>query len=148
MLAKMYCCNACTYFLFLIIYYHIRYEKSIVFLKKNALFCNFLQMHIFRTYFLPILNKFPAFLRENCVKPLTKAPVSDIILLLSIWQYDSLAQAVEHLTFNQGVPGSIPGWVTTKRTVMRFSAGGALFLSRSPLKKSGQKRRGVPKQNG
>ena len=25
---------------------------------------------------------------------------------------DPLAQAVEHLTFNQGVPGSIPGWIT------------------------------------
>ena len=26
--------------------------------------------------------------------------------------YDPLAQSAEHLTFNQGVPGSIPGWVT------------------------------------
>ena len=26
--------------------------------------------------------------------------------------FDPLAQAVEHLTFNQGVPGSIPGWIT------------------------------------
>ena len=25
---------------------------------------------------------------------------------------DSLAQLAEHLTLNQGVPGSIPGWVT------------------------------------
>jgi hypothetical protein len=25
---------------------------------------------------------------------------------------DSLAQLVEHLTFNQGVPGSNPGWIT------------------------------------
>ena len=25
-----------------------------------------------------------------------------------------LAQSVEHLTFNQGVPGSNPGWTTTK----------------------------------
>ena len=25
---------------------------------------------------------------------------------------DSLAQLVEHLTFNQGVPGSSPGWIT------------------------------------
>ena len=29
-------------------------------------------------------------------------------------QYDSVAQAVEHLTFNQRVPGSIPGRVTTE----------------------------------
>ena len=27
-------------------------------------------------------------------------------------QNDSLAQLVEHLTFNQGVPGSSPGWIT------------------------------------
>ena len=27
-------------------------------------------------------------------------------------KYDSLAQLVEHLTFNQGVPGSSPGWIT------------------------------------
>ena len=26
---------------------------------------------------------------------------------------DPLAQLAEHLTFNQGVPGSNPGWVTT-----------------------------------
>ena len=26
---------------------------------------------------------------------------------------DPLAQLAEHLTFNQGVPGSSPGWVTT-----------------------------------
>ena len=29
-------------------------------------------------------------------------------------QFDPLAQPVEHLTFNQGVRGSIPRWVTTK----------------------------------
>ena len=28
--------------------------------------------------------------------------------------HDSVAQAVEHLTFNQRVPGSIPGRVTTE----------------------------------
>ncbi len=27
-------------------------------------------------------------------------------------KYDSLAQLAEHLTFNQGVPGSNPGWIT------------------------------------
>ena len=27
---------------------------------------------------------------------------------------DSLAQSVEHLTFNQGVPGSSPGWITIR----------------------------------
>ena len=29
-------------------------------------------------------------------------------------QYDPLAQAVEHLTFNQGVDGSSPSWVTSQ----------------------------------
>ena len=28
--------------------------------------------------------------------------------------YDPLAQLVEHMTFNHGVPGSNPGWVTKK----------------------------------
>ena len=28
-------------------------------------------------------------------------------------QHGPLAQMVEHLTFNQGVPGSNPGWTTT-----------------------------------
>ena len=27
-------------------------------------------------------------------------------------RYDPLAQLVEHMTFNHGVPGSSPGWVT------------------------------------
>ena len=27
-------------------------------------------------------------------------------------KYDPLAQAAEHLPFKQGVPGSIPGWIT------------------------------------
>ena len=30
--------------------------------------------------------------------------------------YDLLAQSVEHLTFNQGVPRSNRGWVTTMET--------------------------------
>ena len=29
-----------------------------------------------------------------------------------IYYHGSLAQLVEHLTFNQVVPGSIPGWLT------------------------------------
>ncbi len=35
--------------------------------------------------------------------------------------YGSLAQLVEHLTFNQGVPGSNPGWITTS-TVSSLSS--------------------------
>ena len=31
-------------------------------------------------------------------------------------KYDLLAQSVEHLTFNQGVPRSNRGWVTNKKT--------------------------------
>jgi len=30
-------------------------------------------------------------------------------------EYDPLAQPVEHLTFNQGVDGSSPSWVTNGR---------------------------------
>ena len=33
-------------------------------------------------------------------------------------KYDSLAQPVEHLTFNQGVPSSSLGWVTRKRCII------------------------------
>ena len=35
--------------------------------------------------------------------------------------YGSLAQSVEHLTFNQVVPGSIPGWLSTKPVNLRFT---------------------------
>lgn len=31
-------------------------------------------------------------------------------------QYGPLAQSVEHLTFNQGVEGSIPSWLTKTNT--------------------------------
>ena len=34
-----------------------------------------------------------------------------------IYQYAPLAQAVEHLTFNQGVRGSIPRWSTKKARI-------------------------------
>lgn len=58
MSGKIYYCDACTDFLSLIIYYHMIYKKSIDFFKKTTFFCNFLQMHIFRTRILPNLNKF------------------------------------------------------------------------------------------
>ena len=32
-------------------------------------------------------------------------------------KYDSLAQPVEHLTFNQGVRGSNPRWISEKRQI-------------------------------
>ena len=35
------------------------------------------------------------------------------IYLDKILQCDPLAQSVEHLTFNQGVPRSSRGWITT-----------------------------------
>ena len=37
-----------------------------------------------------------------------------VVFLIDV--YDSLAQLAEHLTFNQGVRGSTPRWVTRKRT--------------------------------
>ena len=40
--------------------------------------------------------------------------------------YGPLAQSVEHLTFNQGVPGSNPGWLTRKPRKSRFQ-GFSLF---------------------
>ena len=36
-------------------------------------------------------------------------------------QYDLLAQSVEHLTFNQGVPRSSRGWVTTHAGVAELA---------------------------
>ena len=35
-----------------------------------------------------------------------------ISLLIILWESDFVAQLVEHLTFNEGVPGSSPGGVT------------------------------------
>ena len=40
-------------------------------------------------------------------------PVLGIVLLESLI-YGPLAQVVEHLTFNQVVPGSSPGWLTNQ----------------------------------
>ena len=36
-----------------------------------------------------------------------------IIFLKLNNQYDPVAQSVEHKTFNLGVPGSSPGWITS-----------------------------------
>ena len=53
-------------------------------------------------------------------RPLTAAstgsnPVSPAII------FDPLAQLVEHLTFNQGVPRSSRGWVTKKHRTIVYS---------------------------
>ena len=48
---------------------------------------------------------------------LTIKPHIDIILKLSKFSnFDSLAQLAEHLTFNQGVRGSNPRWITTSNS--------------------------------
>ena len=44
--------------------------------------------------------------------------------------YDPLAQSVEHLTFNQGVVGSSPTWVTIKNSAFQVRLKG-FFLSQS-----------------
>ena len=45
---------------------------------------------------------------DSCMRRFESCIPSQIIYAY----YDSLAQLVEHLTLNQGVPGSSPGWVT------------------------------------
>ena len=42
--------------------------------------------------------------------------------------FDPLAQSVEHLTFNQGVPGSSPGWVTSEIAVLVGKNGDFFFI--------------------
>ena len=49
---------------------------------------------------------------------------------------DPLAQAVEHLTFNQGVRGSIPRWVTNKQKTCSWA--GFLFVIDSEVGRSPQ----------
>ena len=49
---------------------------------------------------------------------LTNDRLSDIILML--FGQEPLAQAAEHLPFKQGVPGSIPGWLTIGPLVKRL----------------------------
>ena len=38
-----------------------------------------------------------------------------MILYISKSNFDSLAQPVEHVTFNHGVRGSIPRWITIEK---------------------------------
>ena len=38
--------------------------------------------------------------------------VDEVIESSKRTKFGSLAQSVEHMTFNHGVPGSIPGWAT------------------------------------
>ena len=42
---------------------------------------------------------------------------------MKILWFGSLAQSVEHLTFNQDVPGSIPGWLILNLIVKVLYAG-------------------------
>ena len=49
--------------------------------------------------------------RFGCCRPKSVLPPSDFGR--KVPQQGPLAQMVEHLTFNQGVPGSNPGWTTT-----------------------------------
>ena len=63
-------------------------------------------------------------------KPLTNLFRFVIILVLQFWQHDPLAQAVEHLTFNQGVPGSIPGWITIKKTLSNGLRGFSICIEK------------------
>ena len=56
-------------------------------------------------------------------KRLTSSFYCDIISMLNFTQvklYEPLAQAAEHLPFKQGVPGSIPGWLTNGPLVKRL----------------------------
>ena len=69
-----------------------------------------------------------------------KLPVSGLFLV----HYTSIAQSVEHLTFNQGVPRSSRGWITNygplvKRSRHRpFTAvTGVRFPYGSPIKYAG-----------
>ena len=52
--------------------------------------------------------------KSDAIFFLTRQFLIYIILSCERWTYfsGSLAQLVEHLTFNQGVPGSNPGWAT------------------------------------
>ena len=43
-------------------------------------------------------------------------------------QCDPLAQSVEHLTFNQGVPRSSRGWITIFLSIKRCAHAGAAFF--------------------
>ena len=44
-----------------------------------------------------------------------------MLVSYSLQSCDSLAQLVEHLTFNQGVPGSSPGWITIYAAVAELA---------------------------
>ena len=50
--------------------------------------------------------------------------------------HDSLAQSVEHLTFNQGVPGSNPGWITSNHADFEKSRSAYFFETGKKLGKT------------
>ena len=47
--------------------------------------------------------------------------------------FDPLAQSVEHLTFNQGVVGSSPTWVTSKNSAFQVRLKGFFFIGAEAL---------------
>ena len=53
---------------------------------------------------------------DSCMRRFESCIPSQIIYAY----YDSLAQLVEHLTLNQGVPSSSLGWVTTSGEVSEW----------------------------
>ena len=44
--------------------------------------------------------------------------------------YEILAQSVEHLTFNQGVPGSIPGYLRIRKSRTIIYCPGFFYIHR------------------
>ncbi len=84
MSSKINCCEACTDFLSLTIFYHKQCKKSIVFLIFMHLFCCFSHMHILSSPLLPIINKLLHCTLFFSAKHLTNPRISDIILLLLI----------------------------------------------------------------
>jgi hypothetical protein len=68
---------------------------------------------------------------------LTSLYVSCIILSC---EDDPLAQSVEHLTFNQGVPRSSRGWVTRKFKLLRAQVPGGFLLFTTTVQQCERKR--------
>ena len=55
------------------------------------------------------------------------------VLGIFLWKYGLLAQAVEHLTFNQGVAGSSPAWLM-KNSIFNILKMLFLFFANDLLK--------------
>ena len=57
---------------------------------------------------------------------------------------DSLAQLVEHLTFNQGVPSSSLGWITNENMPFFERRTAFLYLRHWLIFRAGAKRKNPP----